>query len=192
MKNILRGFGGLAGWAILLGVSAQAWWIQPPRSAGEPRKLAPYVVSPISVVDKMLAAASLRRGEVLYDLGCGDGRIVVAAAKNFGARAVGVEISESLAKRARDQAQTLGLQDQVKIITGDMLTVDLSQANVVSLYLMTEANDTLRPKLERELKPGARVVSLEFKMRGWKPSHVEKVDLHNHPYMIYVYEMPQR
>ncbi|MGD0580973.1 MAG: methyltransferase domain-containing protein [Bryobacteraceae bacterium] len=192
MKNILRGFGGLAGWAILLGVSAQAWWIQPPRSAGEPRKLAPYVVSPISVVDKMLAAASLRRGEVLYDLGCGDGRIVVAAAKNFGARAVGVEISESLAKRAREQAQTLGLQDQVKIITGDMLTVDLSQANVVSLYLMTEANDTLRPKLERELKPGARVVSLEFKMRGWKPSHVEKVDLHNHPYMIYVYEMPQR
>ena len=192
MKNLYRGIGGLAAWAFLFVVSAPAQWIQPPRSAAEPRKLAPYVVSPISVVDKMLNAANLRRGEVLYDLGCGDGRIVLAAAKDFGARAVGVEISDSLAKRAREQAQTLGLQDQVKIITGDMLAVDLSQANVVSLYLMTEANDTLRPKLERELKPGARVVSLEFKMRGWKPSHVEKVDNHNHAYMIYVYEMPQR
>jgi cyclopropane fatty-acyl-phospholipid synthase-like methyltransferase len=140
----------------------------------------------------MLEAASLRRGELLYDLGCGDGRIVLAAAKIFGARAVGVEISESLVKLAREQAESQGLQNQVKIIAGDMLNVDLSQANVVSLYLMTEANDTLRPKLERELKPGARVVSLEFKMRGWKPSHVEKVELHNHPYMIYVYEMPQR
>ncbi|MGD0000410.1 MAG: methyltransferase domain-containing protein [Bryobacteraceae bacterium] len=192
MKKTLRGVAGLAAGAVLFVVSAQAWWIQPPRSAGEPRKLAPYVVSPISVVDKMLEAASLRRGEVLYDLGCGDGRIVLAAAKNFGARAVGVEISESLVKLAREQAESQGLQNQVKIIAGDMLNVDLSQANVVSLYLMTEANDTLRPKLERELKPGARVVSLEFKMRGWKPSHVEKVELHNHPYMIYVYEMPQR
>ena len=180
MKKTLRGVAGLAAGAILFVVSAQARWIQPPRSAGEPRKLAPYVVSPISVVDKMLEAASLRRGELL------------AAAKNFGARAVGVEISESLVKLAREQAESQGLQNQVKIIAGDMLNVDLSQANVVSLYLMTEANDTLRPKLERELKPGARVVSLEFKMRGWKPSHVEKVDLHNHPYMIYVYEMPQR
>jgi len=192
MSYFVRGLSGLAAGAFLVVVSAPAQWIQPPRSAAEPRKLAPYVVSPISVVDKMLSAANLRRGEVLYDLGCGDGRIVLAAAKDFGARAVGVEISESLAKRARDQAQTLGLQDQVKIITGDMLAVDLSQANVVSLYLMTEANDTLRPKLERELKPGARVVSLEFKMRGWKPSHVEKVDNHNHTYMIYVYDMPQR
>lgn len=192
MKKTLSRFAGLAACLMLWGVSAPGQWIQPPRSAGEPRKLAPYVVSPISVVDKMLSAADLRRGEVLYDLGCGDGRIVLSAARNFGARAVGVEISESLANRAREQARSQGLNEQVKIITGDMLDVDLSPANVVSLYLMTEANDTLRPKLERELKPGARVVSLEFKMRGWKASHVEKVDLHNHPYMIYVYQMPQR
>jgi len=177
---------------ILGGVAAQAWWIQPPRSAAEPRKLAPYVSSPISVVDKMLEAAGLHSGETLYDLGCGDGRIVVAAAKGFGAKAVGVELSDALAKRARQQAESMGLQDQVRIVTGDMMSVDVSSANVVSLYLMTEANDTLRPKLERELKPGARVVSLEFKVRGWKPSKVEKVELHNHPYTIYVYEMPQR
>ena len=177
---------------MMLCVTAQGWWILPPRSAGEPRRLAPYVTSPISVVDKMLEAAGLRGGETLYDLGCGDGRIVLAAAKGFGAKAVGIEISDALAKRARQEAEKMGLQDQVKIITGDMMTVDVSPASVVSLYLMTEANDTLRPKLERELKPGSRVVSLEFKVRGWKPSRVEKVELHNHPYTIYVYEMPQR
>ncbi len=176
----------------MLCVSAQAWWILPPPSAGEPRKLAPYVTSPISVVDKMLEAAGLRSGDTLYDLGCGDGRIVLAAAKGFGAKAVGIEISDALAKRARQQAENMGLQDQVKIITGDMMAVDVSPASVVSLYLMTEANDTLRPKLERELKPGSRVVSLEFKVRGWKPSRVAKVELHNHPYTIYVYDMPQR
>jgi ubiquinone/menaquinone biosynthesis C-methylase UbiE len=191
-----RLWGWVAGVAALAlvwsALPARAAWIDPPRSAAEPRKLAPFVSSPISVIDKMLAAASLRSGETLYDLGCGDGRIVVAAAKNFGAHAVGVEISDSLAQRARQQALAQGLQDQVKIITADMMGVDVSQANVVSLYLMTEANDTLKPKLERELKPGARVVSLEFKVPGWKPSRVEKVELHNHPYTIYVYQMPQR
>jgi len=192
MSRSYRGVAGLVWGMMLLCVSAQGWWIQPPRSAGEPRKLAPYVSSPISVVDKMLEAAGLRGGDTLYDLGCGDGRIVMAAAKGFGAKAVGIEISEALAKRARQQAESMGLQDQVKIITGDMMAVDVSPASVVSLYLMTEANDTLRPKLERELKPGSRVVSLEFKVRGWKPAKVEKVELHNHPYTIYVYEMPQR
>ena len=192
MSRSYRGVAGLVLGMMLVCVSAQGWWIQPPRSAGEPRKLAPYVSSPISVVDKMLEAAGLRSGDTLYDLGCGDGRIVLAAAKGFGARAVGVELSDALAKRARQQAESMGLQDQVKIITGDMMAVDISPASVVSLYLMTEANDTLKPKLERELKPGSRVVSLEFKVRGWKPSRVEKVELHNHPYTIYVYEMPQR
>ena len=192
MSKSCRGVGGLVLGMMLLCVSAQGWWIQPPHSAGEPRKLAPYVSSPISVVDKMLEAAGLHSGETLYDLGCGDGRIVLAAAKGFGAKAVGIEISDALAKRARQQAESMGLQDQVRIITGDMMAVDVSPASVVSLYLMTEANDTLRPKLERELKPGSRVVSLEFKVRGWKPSKVEKVELHNHPYTIYVYDMPQR
>jgi len=192
MSKSYRGVAWLVFGTMLVCVSAQGWWIKPPRSAGEPRKLAPYVSSPISVVDKMLQAAGLHSGETLYDLGCGDGRIVMAAAKGYGAKAVGIELSDALAKRARQQAESMGLQDQVKIVTGDMMTIDVSQANVVSLYLMTEANDKLRPKLERELKPGARVVSLEFKVRGWKPTRVEKVELHNHPYTIYVYEMPQR
>jgi ubiquinone/menaquinone biosynthesis C-methylase UbiE len=162
---------------------------QPPRIS---QKLAPYVTSPQPIVQKMLEMASLKQGETLFDLGCGDGRILISAAKSFGAKAVGVEISDTLAARARQQVEALGLQDQVTVLTGDMMSIDLSPANVIALYLLTEANEQLRPKLERELKPGARVISLEFKIRGWKPSKVEKFEAHRHPYTIYLYEMPQK
>lgn len=156
------------------------------------QKLAPYVTSPQPIVEKMLEIARLKSGETLFDLGCGDGRIVMTAARNFGARAVGVELSPALARRAQQMVETVGMQDQVKIIQGDMLQVDVSSANVVALYLLTEANEQLRPKLEKELKPGARVVSLEFKIKGWKPSRVEKVEAHRHPYTIYLYDLPQK
>jgi ubiquinone/menaquinone biosynthesis C-methylase UbiE len=175
--------------ALALGGILSAFAQQPPKIA---QKLAPYVSSPQPIVQKMLELAALKQGETLYDLGCGDGRILITAARSFGARAVGVEISETLAGRARKQVEELGLQDQVQVVTGDMMAIDLSQANVVALYLLTEANDQLRPKLERELKPGSRVVSLEFKIRGWKPSKVDKFEAQKHPYTIYVYEMPQK
>ena len=136
--------------------------------------------------------AGKKAGETLYDLGCGDGRILLSAARNFGARAVGVELSPTLVKRAQQMVDSQGLQDQVKVQQGDMMQIDVSPANVVALYLMTDANEQLRPKLERELKPGARVVSLEFKIKGWKPARVEKVEAHRHPYTIYVYELPQK
>ncbi len=158
----------------------------------QPQKLAPYVSSPQPIVVKMLEIARLKSGETLYDLGCGDGRILTTAAKDFGAKAVGVELSPALAKRARQAVEQLGLQDQVKVIEGDLMNVDLSAADVVALYLLTEANEQLRPKLEKELKPGARVVSLEFRIKGWKPSRVEKVEAHRHPYTIYLYELPQK
>ncbi|MGB9610636.1 MAG: methyltransferase domain-containing protein [Bryobacteraceae bacterium] len=158
----------------------------------QPQKLAPYVTSPQPIVVKMLEIARLKSGETLYDLGCGDGRILTTAAKDFGARAVGVELSPALVRRARLAVESLGLQDQVKVIEGDLMQVDLSGADVVALYLLTEANEQLRPKLERELKPGARVVSLEFRIKGWKPSRVEKVEAHRHPYTIYLYELPQK
>lgn len=158
----------------------------------QPQKLAPYVSSPQPIVVKMLEIARLKSGETLYDLGCGDGRILTTAAKDFGAKAVGVELSPALVKRARQMVETLGLQDQVKVIEGDLMNVDLSGADVVALYLLTEANEQLRPKLEKELKPGARVVSLEFRIKGWKPSRVEKVEAHRHPYTIYLYELPQK
>jgi protein-L-isoaspartate O-methyltransferase len=158
----------------------------------QPQKLAPYVSSPQPIVVKMLEIAGLKSGETLFDLGCGDGRIVATAAKEFGAKAVGVELSPALAKRAREAVESLGLQQQVKIIEGDMMAVDLSGADVVALYLLTEANEQLRPKLEKELKPGARVVSLEFRIKGWKPARVEKVEAHRHPYTIYLYQWPQK
>lgn len=158
----------------------------------QPQKLAPYVSSPQPIVVKMLEIARLKSGETLYDLGCGDGRILTTAAKDFGAKAVGVELSPALVKRARQMVESLGLQDQVKVIEGDLMNVDLSGADVVALYLLTEANEQLRPKLEKELKPGARVVSLEFRIKGWKPSRVEKVEAHRHPYTIYLYELPQK
>lgn len=158
----------------------------------QPQKLAPYVTSPQPIVVRMLEIARLKSGETLYDLGCGDGRILTTAARDFGARAVGVELSPALVRRARQAVESLGLQDQVRVIEGDLMQVDLSGADVVALYLLTEANEQLRPKLERELKPGARVVSLEFRIKGWKPSRVEKVEAHRHPYTIYLYELPQK
>jgi len=156
------------------------------------QKLAPYVSSPQPVVERMLELARLKSGETLYDLGCGDGRFLVSAVKNHGAHAVGVELSPTLARRARQLVEGQGLQDRVQIIESDMMAVDVSPANVVALYLMTDANEHLRPKLERELKPGSRVVSLEFKIKGWKPALVEKVQAHRHPYTIYVYDLPQK
>lgn len=156
------------------------------------QKLAPYVTSPQPIVEKMLEVARLKSGETLFDLGCGDGRILFSAAKNYGAKAVGVELSPTLAKRAQQMVESQGLQEQVRVVQGDMMQVDVSGANVVALYLMTDANEQLRPKLERELKPGARVISLEFKIKGWKPAKVEKVEAHRHPYTLYLYELPQK
>ena len=140
----------------------------------------------------MLTAAGLKSDDTLYDLGCGDGRILITAAKKFGARAVGVEMSTILVKRALAEAQNQGVGDKVKVIEADLRNVDVSPAQVVALYLMTEANDLIQPKLEKELRPGARVVSLDFKFRNWKPAKVEKVVASHHNYTIYVYEMPQK
>jgi len=121
----------------------------------------------------MLILAQLKPGEVFFDLGAGDGRTVIMAAKEFGARAVGVELREDLAKRALSSVYEEGLQDRVTIVNGDMFNVDLSQADVVFLYLTTSANEKIKPKLETELKPGARVVSHDYEIVGWKPVKVE-------------------
>src|SRR5450755_2556981 len=131
--------------------------------------LAPYVGSPEQAVDKMLEVANLKPGEVLYDLGCGDGRILIAAASKYKAKVEGLEISDHLARAAFERVKKAGLADQVKIIHGDFMKTDLSEANVVTLYLATAANDTLRPNLERYLRPMTRVVSYDYPIPGWKP-----------------------
>ncbi|MGQ9538557.1 MAG: SAM-dependent methyltransferase [Candidatus Bathycorpusculaceae bacterium] len=121
----------------------------------------------------MLTLAQLKPGEVFFDLGAGDGRTVIMAAKDFGARAVGVELREDLAKRALSTVYEEGLQDRVTIVNGDMFNVDLTSADVVFLYLTTGANEKIKPKLEAELRTGARVVSHDYEIVGWKPLKVD-------------------
>lgn len=154
------------------------------------QSLAPYVTSPQPIVDRMLDAANIKPGETIYDLGAGDGRILITAAKRFGAKGVGVELSEKLVASANDTIKRMNLQDQVKLIHGNLMDVNLSPADVVTIYLETGSNDLLRPNLEKYLKPGARVVSHDFEVRGWKPSKVEKIRAFNRNHTIYVYELP--
>ncbi len=135
--------------------------------------IAPYVPSPPSVIRQMLVLAGLKCGEVFFDLGAGDGRSVIMAAKDFGARAVGVELREDLVKRALGSVYECNLQNSITIVNSDMFNVDLSSADVVFLYLTTSANEKVKPKLEAELKNGARVVSHDYEIVGWKPIKVD-------------------
>ena len=135
--------------------------------------IAPFVPSPTTVVQHMLKLADLKAGEVLFDLGAGDGRTVIMAAKTFGARGVGVELREDLAKKALSTIHDNGLADRVTIVNGDMFNVNLTSADVVFLYLTTSANEKIRPKLDNELKKGVRVVSHDYEIVGWKPLKVE-------------------
>jgi ubiquinone/menaquinone biosynthesis C-methylase UbiE len=151
--------------------------------------LGPFLPSPQLVVEKMLEAAQLKPGETLYDLGSGDGRIVITAAQKFKANAVGVEISEALCKSTLKKIGALHLDTQVKIIHANALKVDLTPADVVTLYLLTSSNARLKPNLVKYLKPGARVVSLNFGMPGWKADRVETVHADRQTHTIYVYEM---
>jgi predicted RNA methylase len=121
----------------------------------------------------MLQLAELKPGEVLVDLGAGDGRSVIMAAKAFSARAVGIELREDLAKKALSTIHENGLDNRVTIVNGDMLSVNLTPADVVFLYLTTSANEKIRPKLDAELKTGVRVVSHDYEILGWKPEKVE-------------------
>ncbi len=141
----------------------------PPSSAENDTttKGAPYVPSPDRVVGKLLRLADVSADDVVYDLGSGDGRIVIAAAKKFGARGVGVEIDSQLVQKARAKAREAGVADRVEFRQGDLFDTDLSDATVVTLYLWPEMNNRLRPKLRRELDPGDRVVSHSFDIDDW-------------------------
>jgi predicted RNA methylase len=135
--------------------------------------IAPFVPSPSVVVEYMLKLADLKAGEVLFDMGAGDGRTVIMAAKTFGARGVGIELREDLAKRAMGIIHESGLDNRVTILNDDMFKVNLTSADVVYLYLTTSANDKIRPKLESDLKKGARVVSHDYEIIGWRPEKIE-------------------
>ncbi len=136
----------------------------------------PYVPTPQPVVDRMLDLAKVSQGDVLYDLGCGDGRIVITADRERGARGVGIDMNPQRISEAKANAQEAGVADKVKFIQGDLFEADISDASVVTLYLLPDVNLKLRPQLWKQLKVGTRVVSHDFDMGPeWPPEKVEKV-----------------
>jgi len=139
----------------------------PPMQAQE--SLAPFVPTPQAVVDRMLSLAQVTSSDVVYDIGCGDGRIVITAAKKYGARGVGIDYDPVRIKESNDNARTAGVQDKVRFIQMDAMKADYSPATVVTLYLLTTSNLKLRPILTKQLKPGSRIVSHAFSMGDWEP-----------------------
>jgi hypothetical protein len=165
--------------------------VQPVKDAG------PYVPSPQSVVADMLRYADVGSNDFLIDLGSGDGRIVLTAAKVFGARGFGVEIKEDLVKRANDAAQKEGLSDRVKFLKQDLFKTDISQASVVTMYLLPDTVNLLKEKLLTELKPGTRIVSHDYPLTGWIPEKYWQMDLEDKiqisgvtTTLIYLYIVP--
>ena len=136
----------------------------------------PYVPTPQPVVDAMLNLAKVTPGDVVYDLGCGDGRIVITAAKRYGATGVGVDIDPKRIKEANYNARKAGVTNKVKFVKGDIFKTDFSNASVVTLYLLPEINLRLRPMLLEQLKPGTRIVSHIFNMGTWNPERSIMVD----------------
>jgi len=130
----------------------------------------PFVPTPMRIVRRMLSMAELKPGEVLYDLGSGDGRVIITAAEEFGARAVGVELNPIRVYLSKLRVSRLGLQDRVEVRRQSFFEADLREADVVSMYLLPEINEKLKPKLKEELKRGARVVVYAFIIKGWKPT----------------------
>jgi tRNA G37 N-methylase Trm5 len=154
--------------------------------------LAPYVPTPPQVVEKMLVLAELKANETLYDLGAGDGRILITAAQKYNAKGVGIELAPDLFQEAVAKIRSLGLEERIRMIHGNLLDAKVSDADVVTVYLLTEANEKLKPKFEK-LRPGARVVSHDFEIRNWVPWKTEKVEgYHKRVHTIYVYKMPPK
>jgi SAM-dependent methyltransferase len=145
-----------------------------------------FVPTPQEVVDAMLKLGEVHSGDVLYDLGCGDGRIVVTAAKQYGIRAVGIDINPERIAEARENAQKNGVLNRVTFRNEDLFEADIKEASVVTLYLLTSLNLKLRPKLWHDLKPGTRIVSHSFDMGDWKPEKQMEVSGHT----IYLWRVP--
>lgn len=141
-----------------------------------PASLAPYVPTPQDVVDRMLKLAEVTDKDVVYDLGCGDGRIVITAAKTYGARGVGVDIDSLRVAESESNARKAGVEKLVSFKLQDAMAVDVSKATVVTLYLLSASNMKLRPILTRQLAPGSRIVSHAFSMGDWEPTAVEQYE----------------
>jgi len=153
----------------------------PPKSDADKylEHIVPYVPTPRAVVRKMLEVAKVQPEDVDYDLGSGDGHIVTMAAQKFSAHAVGVELDSDLNQKSSERVRKLGLQGRAQIIHENMLEANVRPATVVTLYLLTAVNERLRPTLKRELCSGARIVSHDFQVPGWRPAEVVEVTIEN-------------
>jgi cyclopropane fatty-acyl-phospholipid synthase-like methyltransferase len=147
------------------------------------------VPSDVAVVMKMLEMAQVKPGDVVYDLGSGDGRIVILAAQKFGARGVGVDLNGELIQQSRENAVKAGVADRVTFIQQDLFLTDLSEATVVTLYLFPDVNRRLMPKLRRELRPGSRVVSHDYDLGDWPPEKTVEVPLPDRAHYVYLWRV---
>lgn len=148
----------------------------------------PYVPTPQEVVNKMLEMAQVKKGDTVYDLGSGDGRIVVTAAKKFGAKGVGIDLDPQRVREARENVEKSGVENLVTIREGNALTADVSSANVITLYLLQSVNMELKPRLQK-LPPGTRVVSHDFDMGDWKPAAQETVMVNGREHKIFLWKV---
>lgn len=144
------------------------------------------------VVDAMLKLANVSKNDIVYDLGCGDGRIVVTAAKNYGARAVGIDIDAQRIMESKQNAKAAGVTDRVEFRQGDLFKSDFSEATVVTLYLLSTLNEKLRPTLLQQLRPGTRIVSHDFAMGDWKPEKTIEVQADDRTHTVYMWTVPHR
>jgi protein-L-isoaspartate O-methyltransferase len=157
---------------------------------GEEGKLAPYYPTPETIVDKMLQLGGLKAGEKVYDLGSGDGRIVIMAAQKFHADAVGIELDKDLCKQSLDRIRKLGLERTAHIVNGDLLAQNYASADLVTVYLLPESiNNKVQPLLDKQLKKGARVVAHDFEFRNWTAEKVENIpdDGEGRSHTLYLY-----
>lgn len=160
-------------------------------AAPERRPDVVYVPTPEVVVQKMLDLAQVKKTDILYDLGSGDGRIVITAAQKIGTRGIGIDIDPERIRESNENAKKAGVTDRVKFLQQDLFTTDLREATVVTLYLLPTLNVKLRPKLFKELKPGTRIVSHDFDMGEWKPEQVVKVKGPQREHTVYFWRIPE-
>jgi hypothetical protein len=190
---MIRSFALFASFLLLAGGAAHAADLEPTKNAG------PYVPSPQSVVADMLKVAEVSADDFLIDLGSGDGRIVLTAAKVFGARGFGVEIKEDLVHKANEAAKLEGIADRVKFIKQDLFKTDISQASVLTMYLLPDTVNLLKDKFLAELKPGTRIISHDYPLTGWIPEKYLQMDLDDKvnisgvtTTLIYMYVVPAK